>query len=53
MRFMSRSLMVRLTYSTAPGTSRSMRILRRHVSITCLTSRQLSRLTVSMPFVSM
>ena len=51
--FMSKSDIVFLTYEMAPLGLRWMRIFSRQVSITCRTIRQLSRLTVSMPLVSM
>lgn len=44
--FWRRSEMVCFVYSSAPLTSRSMSILRRQVSMTVTTSRQLSRRTV-------
>lgn len=48
-RFIKRSEMVFLTYCTAPGTSLSINNLWRHSVTRFFTSKQLSRLTVSMP----
>ena len=50
--FISRSAMVRLTNSLAPLSSRLIKIISKHVVTRFLTRRQLSLLTVSIPYTA-
>lgn len=52
MRFIKRSEITPLTYDTAPSTSLSISIFSKLVVTTFLTSKQLSRRTVSIPYDS-